>query len=95
MACFIFLLKTRPQWNLAKLKSLHLDLYNSRYEFYKINIGSVNSEPGGCEERLTPGTRASVRQRQGRSSAPAKLNDDEVSAGSKGIYVFLSPRRLY
>jgi len=25
---------------------------------------------------------------------PAKLNDDEVSTGSKGIYVFLSSRRL-
>jgi hypothetical protein len=46
------------------------------------------------EERLTPGTRASERQRQGRCSSPAKLNDDEVSAGSKGIYVFLSSRRL-
>ena len=44
----------------------------------------------GCErERLTPGTHATERQRQGRRSSPAKLDDGEVSVGSKGIYVFL------
>jgi len=48
----------------------------------------------GCErERLTPGTHATERQRQGRRSSPAKLDDGEVSVRSKGIYVFLSSRR--
>ena len=42
---------------------------------------------------LTHGTHVIVAQRQGRSSSPAKLDDGEVSAGSKGIYVFLSSRR--
>jgi len=67
-----------------------LDLYDSRYEFYTISTRSVKKvNQRGERERLTPGTRASERQRQGRCSSPAKLNDDEVSAGSKGIYVFL------
>jgi len=64
-------------------------------DFTKTAQALQNNEPEGCErERLTPGTRASERQRQGRCSSPAKLNDDEVSAGSMGIYVFLSSRRL-
>jgi len=64
-------------------------------DFTKTAQALQNSEPGMREERLTPGTHATERQRQGRCSSPAKLNDDEVSTGSKGIYVFLSSRRLY
>jgi len=43
---------------------------------------------------LTHGTHETEGQRQGRSSSPAEVDDGEVSDGSKGIYVFLSSRRL-
>ena len=41
---------------------------------------------------LTHGTHVTERQKAETSSSPVKLDDGEVSVGSKGIYVFLSSR---
>ena len=41
---------------------------------------------------LTHGTHVTVRQKAETSLSPAKLDDGEVSVGSKGIYAFLSSR---
>ena len=62
------------------------------------DLQNSESEVWGREtdrwDQLTHGTHATERQRQGRRSSPAKLDDGEVSVGSKGFYVFLSSRRL-
>ena len=99
MACFIFLLKTRlipesRKIGIASFGSLKLQIWilQNQHRICK----TVNQ---GCEREtdrwdpLTHGTHATERQRHGRRSSLAKLDDGDVSVGSKGIYVFHSSRR--
>ena len=84
---------------MTKLDSLHLDLSNSSYEFFKIALNLPKNINRGREGQwLTEGP---IGQRDpldsdtetGESSSPAKLDDGEVSVESKGTVVTLSPRR--